>query len=285
MNYQHELPLASKLKLVEALLACECLKNQQSRDQVVADLPAEICNRINRHQNSKQDVNSIVTTSLQFTGGLDKLLEVVKYYEGNSLARQELESVLGEIYNASPKQPPTGGITLSPSTRNDSTVESGTTTTSTAVSEKKYDVFLSHSSQDKPTVEKLAVRLEDEGRLKPFLDKWHLVPGEPWQEALEEALNYSATCAVCLGPNGLGPWENEEMRSALDERVRDKTLRVIPVLLPGANPKDEKTLPRFLRRLTWVDFRAGVDSQDAFRRLIAGIRGHAPGRGSSSESR
>lgn len=135
--------------------------------------------------------------------------------------------------------------TLSPSARNDSTAGSVTTTASTVASEKKYDVFLSHNSQDKRTVEKLAARPEDERRLKPFLGKWHLAPGQAWLEALEEALSKSATCAVCLGPNGLGPWENEEMRSALDERVRDKTLRVTSVLLPGANPKDEKTQPRF----------------------------------------
>ncbi len=50
-----------------------------------------------------------------------------------------------------------------------------------------YDVFLSHASVDKPAVEALAQRLREEG-LKPFLDKWHLVPGEPWQKALEEVL-------------------------------------------------------------------------------------------------
>jgi len=141
-----------------------------------------------------------------------------------------------------------------------------------------YDVFLSHYSGDKPQVEALAKRLEDEEGLKPFLDKWHLVPGEPWQEALEEALDRSKTCAVFLGPSGLGPWENEEMRVALDERVRNKSFRVIPVLLPGAEPKDRKTLPRFLSRLTWVDFRGGLDDRDAFRRLGAGIRGLPPGR-------
>jgi hypothetical protein len=106
-----------------------------------------------------------------------------------------------------------------------------------------YDVFLSHHSGDKPEVEALAKRLEDEAGLKPFLDKWHLVPGEPWEEALEEALDQSKTCVVFLGPNKLGPWENEEMRVALDERVRNKSFRVIPVLLPGAEPKDKKTLP------------------------------------------
>lgn len=62
---------------------------------------------------------------------------------------------------------------------------------------------------------------------RPFLGKWHLILGEPWQEALEEALDRSKTCAVFLGPGGLGPWENEEMRAALAERVRNKAFRVI----------------------------------------------------------
>ena len=141
-----------------------------------------------------------------------------------------------------------------------------------------YDVFLSHQSGDKPLVEIIAARLVDEEGLRPFLDKWHLIPGEPWQEALEDALDQSGNCAVFLGASGLGSWENEEMRAALDERVRNESFRVIPVLLPGADPKDEKTLPRFLRRLTWVDFRGGLDDPDAFQRLVAGIRGVAPGR-------
>src|SRR5262249_26994001 len=138
---------------------------------------------------------------------------------------------------------------------------------------------LSHRGVDKALVEALAIRLTAEG-LKPFLDQWHLVPGEPWEEALEDALDQSATCAVFIGPGGLGPWENEEMRSALDARTRDKTLRVIPVILPGTNIEDNPVLPRFLRRLTWVDFRAGIENPEAFRRLVAGIRGEAPGSGS-----
>jgi formylglycine-generating enzyme required for sulfatase activity len=147
-----------------------------------------------------------------------------------------------------------------------------------------YDVFLSHNGADKPHVEALAGRLEDEAGLKPFLDKWHLVPGEPWQEALEEALDQSRTCAVFLGPSGLGPWENEEMRVALRKRVGKKSFRVIPVLLPGAQPKENESLPSFLVGLTWVDFRKGLDDEEQFQRLIAGIRGNPPGRLSLSPS-
>ena len=140
-----------------------------------------------------------------------------------------------------------------------------------------YDVFLSHNSDDKSTVEYLAKKLQDT-ELDPFLDKWHLVPGEPWQEALEEALDQSQTCAVFIGPSGASPWQNEEMRAALEERAETKDFRVIPVLLPHAQMPDRGDLPRFLSRLTWVDFRdEGLESAKAFFRLTCGIQGIAPG--------
>lgn len=83
--------------------------------------------------------------------------------------------------------------------------------------------------------------------------------------------------AVFLGPTGISPWENEEMRSALEVRVHAKSRRVIPVLLPNAPEPRDRPLPRFLRRLTWVDFRSGLDDEVAFQWLVAGIRGVAPG--------
>src|SRR5208282_4959753 len=78
-----------------------------------------------------------------------------------------------------------------------------------------FQVFLSHSSSDKPAVEELARRLAKEG-IQAWLDKWHLIPGDPWQPALEKALADSGTCAVFVGPSGFGPWQNEEMRAAID---------------------------------------------------------------------
>jgi hypothetical protein len=141
-----------------------------------------------------------------------------------------------------------------------------------------YEVFLSHSSTDKEAVEAVARRLADEAALMPFLDSWHLIPGEPWQEALEQALDAARTCAVFIGPSGIGPWENEEMRSALNDRVTRPGFRVIPVLLPGAVLPPQGRLPRFLARLTWVDFRHGLQDLEAFWRLVAGIRGTPPGR-------
>jgi hypothetical protein len=142
----------------------------------------------------------------------------------------------------------------------------------------QYDVFLSHNSQDKPAVKWLARKLEDKAGLRVFLDIWNLVPGAPWQEGLENALKASRTVAVFLGPAGISGWHNEELRRALASRVDDPERRVIPVLLPGtAKPEDDEG-PSFLGRLTWVDFREGLDDEEAFQSLVAGIRGEAPGR-------
>ena len=65
---------------------------------------------------------------------------------------------------------------------------------------------------DKPAVEELARRLAKEGILA-WLDKWNLIPGAPWQPAIEKALAECETCAVFMGPNGFGPWQNEEIRA------------------------------------------------------------------------
>jgi len=148
----------------------------------------------------------------------------------------------------------------------------------------KYDVFLSHNSKDKPAVENIARLLRDVYNLKAWLDKWNLVPGEAWQDALEDALDESQAFAVFLGPSGIGSWENEEMRTAIEDRVQDPQRRVIPVLLPGAPDNKDLKLPRFLRRATWVDFRSGLDDEEALYRLYCGIAGQAPGDRGSSKS-
>jgi hypothetical protein len=140
-----------------------------------------------------------------------------------------------------------------------------------------FDTLLSHNSTDKPAVEQLAARLRDEG-VSVWFDKWNLIPGEPWQDAIERALANSRSVAVFLGPDGLGPWHQLEMRAALSQQVdAQRGFRVIPVLLPGATAATSANLPAFLKQLTWVQFGDTLDDAEAWRRLLAGIRGQAPG--------
>lgn len=134
----------------------------------------------------------------------------------------------------------------------------------------EYDVFLSYSSADKPAVEAIALRLRDESGLRPFLDAWHLVPGDPWMTAIERAIERSASVAVFLGPKGTGPWHEQESQLALITGAQRRGKRVIPVLLPGARKED---VDGFLSLRTWVDLAEG----NGFAALVAGITGRAPG--------
>src|SRR6516165_11684308 len=106
--------------------------------------------------------------------------------------------------------------------------------------DQRFRAFLSHNGADKPCVEMLALELEKRG-ISCWLDKWNLVPGDPWQPAIEEALSQCDTCVVFFGPHGLGTWHNEEMQLAIQHRVnsRERKLRVLPVILPGAQRAKE----------------------------------------------
>lgn len=135
----------------------------------------------------------------------------------------------------------------------------------------EFDVFLCHNSEDKPIIRWVAVKLR-EGSILPWLDEEELPPGRPWQEELERQIERIKSAAVFVGPSGIGPWQNREMRAFLNEFV-ERGCTVIPVLLPGV-PTPTPTLPVFLKGLTWVDLRAqdtaGID------RLIWGITGRKP---------
>jgi hypothetical protein len=132
-----------------------------------------------------------------------------------------------------------------------------------------FDVFLCHNDADKPIVRWVAERLREHDIL-PWLDEDELPPGRSWQEELEQQIERINAAAVFMGPEGLGPWQNREMRALLNEfEVRQRP--VIPVLLPGA---DTLALPAFLKGLTWVDLRA--QDAEGIDRLVWGITGRKP---------
>ncbi|HEY8283293.1 MAG TPA: TIR domain-containing protein, partial [Chloroflexota bacterium] len=136
-----------------------------------------------------------------------------------------------------------------------------------------FDVFLSHNSRDKPSVERLAAKLKHDG-LEPWLDKWCLTPGGRWQDELVTGLHSSDTCAVFVGPNGLGDWVYEELGVALDRAAKDRKFRLFLVLLPGLpEPFDPTSLPPFLSTRTWVDLRPGIEDSRAYQHLINAIKG------------
>jgi hypothetical protein len=134
---------------------------------------------------------------------------------------------------------------------------------------RTYDVFLSYNTRDHLAVERVGRWLKESG-LTCFMDRWHLVPGQPWPSALEQALAGCHAVAVFLGKGELGRWQHRELQLALD-RQTTSGLPVIPVLLPEAEPA-----LGFLSLNTWVDLRARLDDERMLRVLAGAIRGLPP---------
>lgn len=129
-----------------------------------------------------------------------------------------------------------------------------------------FDVFLSHSSADKPWVRKLKATLEAKG-LIAWLDEEQIAPGDLLVNAMETGIEASRTAVIVVSPEAVASgWVNEEYSRALALSVdKRRKLRLIPVLLSRAE------LPGFLKNRAWVDFRDKDSFESNVERLVWGI--------------
>lgn len=132
--------------------------------------------------------------------------------------------------------------------------------------EARYDLFLSYNRADLEIVQNIAQMLRRRG-LTLFFDRWASDPGQPWQEALGDALTASRAFAVFVGSAGMTSMQNSEYAQALRQHSNDSNFTITPVLLPGAEPGGA-----FLNQNTWVDLRES-DYPIAVDTLIRAARG------------
>ena len=131
-----------------------------------------------------------------------------------------------------------------------------------------FDVYLCYDNRDKLAVEAIGKLLKARG-IAPWLDTWEVPPGISWQSALQDQLPHIKSVAVFIGKEGMGPWQQKELRAILWDFV-EQDHPVIPVLLPEFDKADLE-LPAFLRSTSWVDFRQ--KDPDPLQTLIWGIIG------------
>lgn len=132
---------------------------------------------------------------------------------------------------------------------------------------KEFDVFLCHNSLDKEEVREIGRQLQKE-QIRPWLDEWELLPGYPWQRALEKQIAHIKSAAVFFGAHGIRNWQWLEAEAFLREFV-SRGCPVIPVIMRSASLEPE--IPVFLKGMMWVDFRQ--ERPDPLHQLIRGIRG------------
>jgi len=128
----------------------------------------------------------------------------------------------------------------------------------------KYDVFLSHSSKDKPVVRELAQRLENDG-LKVWLDEWEIWPGDMIGLKIEKGLEESRTLILIMSENSFASeWVTLERHTALFRDPTNAKRRFVPLRL------DDTELPEILQQFSYVDWRKRSDHE--YGRLLAACK-------------
>jgi hypothetical protein len=112
-----------------------------------------------------------------------------------------------------------------------------------------YDVFLSHSSKDKPTVRALAERLKADG-LRVWLDEWVIQPGDPIFQKVQQGLQESRVLLLFMSRKAFrSDWVTLEHQTILFRDPTNKERRFIPIRLDDTEPPD------VLRQFAYIDWR------------------------------
>ena len=131
-----------------------------------------------------------------------------------------------------------------------------------------YDVFISHSSKDKPAARELAERLRRDGlRVWPgvFEDEWEIKPGDAILLKIQEGLEQSRTLVLVMSQHAsASEWVTFEHHSVLFRDPTNQQRRFIPVRLDDAEIRDA------LKQFAYVDWR--LRSEEQYARLLAACR-------------
>jgi hypothetical protein len=112
---------------------------------------------------------------------------------------------------------------------------------------QKASIFLSHSSQDKKFVRKLAEDLRQLDTIV-WLDEAEMLPGDNLVDHISNTITEIDYLAVVLSPNSVGScWVKYEMELAMHDEIAGRRVRVIPIL------KENCDIPPFLRGKIWAD--------------------------------
>jgi|GEM_PF-1624733 len=113
----------------------------------------------------------------------------------------------------------------------------------------KYDVFLSHSSQDKAVVRAVATALRADG-LRVWFDEWEIRAGDHIQAKIEDGLEYSRVLVLCMSAQAFGSdWAQLEAGTFRFRDPLNKERRFIPLRLDAAPVKG--SLAQFLY-INWL---------------------------------
>jgi len=115
---------------------------------------------------------------------------------------------------------------------------------------QSLNVFLCHSSGDKPVVRDLYRKLRADA-INPWLDEVNILPGQDWDLEINEAVRESDAVIVCLSRSSITKegYVQKEIRAVLG--VADEKPEGIIFLIPLK--LEECVVPEKLRRYQWAE--------------------------------
>ncbi|MBL8205364.1 MAG: toll/interleukin-1 receptor domain-containing protein [Blastocatellia bacterium] len=106
--------------------------------------------------------------------------------------------------------------------------------------EFRFDVFLSHSSKDKPLVRDIAKRLRADG-VRVWLDEWEIKPGDSIPAKIEEGLAQSRVLVLCMSAQAFSSdWGQLESYTFRFRDPLNKERRFLPLRLDEAKISGER---------------------------------------------
>lgn len=125
------------------------------------------------------------------------------------------------------------------------------------MSPKELNVFLCHSSSDKPVVRKIYSQLKEIRNVKPWFDEADILPGEDWDIAIKRAVRNSQVVIICMSKSSVKKegFVQKEIRIAIDIALEkpENTIFIIPLKL------EECDVPDRLSSFQWVKYPEGWD--------------------------
>jgi hypothetical protein len=128
-------------------------------------------------------------------------------------------------------------------------------------------VFLSHSSHDRPVVQRVAAELRGMG-LEPWTYEQEISPGDRIPEILNTSLSKADYFLIFWSVHAAkSRWVQSEFDAAFFQWADDRSVVILPILL------DETELPPLLKPISHLDFRKSVDAGIAQLRALFGREG------------
>ncbi len=255
-----------KKQLVAALLRLPSMSDPETRSDVVNNLRDDIKNNIRRRSKAQNEVLNIVESCLNYTGGVDELIKVLRdLFERDSLPQQALEKTWQEIAtsqsNAVPEISPPAPSTAMPA--------------AAGATGKEKRIFISYKNEatpDEAVAEAVHQALREHGYYV-FIDK-DMPVGTEWGRRIEAEIRQADFLIPFLSRHSVN---SEMVLSEIEKAYHlSKEQAGRPVTLPVRVAYQEAfryPLSAYLNHINWASWEKEGDTQALIAELLRAIEG------------